>query len=410
MAITFISHSSAETEEDQANVDSVRGELRKRLPDFGWEVRVDDQLPSGVDWRWVLHQWLDECDAAVVLVNRDWVKSPWFKREVEILLHRRAAGARLTIVPVVLRGYTTGELRRSGMSRLADLQCIVQEDTGGDAVAARVVERLGELGACASSAAMRSMTVKIEHCLGEVNDRFPLRNMARALGSTTEWMFPTASEGRRLIAHRCLAQVPTQRVPGAVKEVEFFLALDRLNNLISMLLPTWIDPAGVRPLVSGGRHGVATLAGAWTDTARQHIHRASYFSGDYCVQAVSLVAGEAQEEEHMEACLTAVRALLKTEDENELPLEGQVLFLVIDPAGTELGVVGNLVRTLIDRFSWLNVIVLTNQDDPAGLGAQLGHTLHIPLHPDAERRVARTRLALDEIRANRNGRGKDQVW
>ncbi|MFD0003482.1 toll/interleukin-1 receptor domain-containing protein [Streptomyces sp. NPDC127178] len=407
MAITFISHSSAKTEEDQANADSVRTELIKRLPDLGWDVRVDDLLPPGTDWRSVLYGWLADCDAAVVLVSKDGLESTWLKREVHILLWRRAVGSRLTIVPVLLKGLSPRELRRSELSQLADLQCVQQDETEPADLVSRIVERLGDLGGCADNSAMRAMTTKIEHCLDEVTDRFTLRSMAHRLGSEGDWRFPTASEERRHVAHQVLAPVPTQKVPSAVNEVEFFLALDRLNKLISLLLPTWIDPLGVRLLLPGERRVVATLAGARAETAEQHIHRASCFSGAYWVKAVDLVAGEAQHEEHMTACLTAICALLKSDDENELPIEGEVLFLVIDPAGTELGVVGHLVRTLIGRFHWLNIIVLTDRTDPADLGVPTAGAVHIPVQPGAEGQMARTRRALKEIRDRRSGHGKD---
>lgn len=412
MAITFISHSSAKTEVEQANADSVRAELRKRLPDFGWEVRVDDELVPGTEWRPDLYAWLSDCDAAVVLVTRDGLESSWLRREVEILLYRRSVGSPLIIVPVLLNGLTPRELRRSELSRLADLQCILQDDTGepdGEELVSRIVERLGHLGACADTPAKRSMATKIEHCLDGVTDRFRLRAMAHALGSEGEWRFPTAAEERRRIAHHCLTPVPTDNVPPAVSEVEFFLAKDRLDKLITLLLPTWIDPVSVRLLIPGTDQVVATLAGTWTELARQHIHRASYSSRDYRSVAVSLRAGEGQATEHMETCRAAVRALLRSDDENDRPLKGQVLFLVIDPDGTELRAVGALVSTLIARFDWLNVIVLTDLDDPTDLGVQPGRTLHIPVQPGAEDQVRRTSQELDDLRADRNGHGKDQT-
>ncbi|MCZ4609149.1 toll/interleukin-1 receptor domain-containing protein [Streptomyces sp. Lzd4kr] len=409
MAITFISHSSAKSEQDQANADSVRAELRKRLPGFGWEVRVDDELPAGTEWRSDLYEWLSDCDAAVVLVNRDGLESSWLRREVEILWYRRSVGSPLTIVPVLLRGLTARELRRSEMSRLADLQCILQEDTDGEGVVSRVVERLGDLGVCADTPAKRSMTTKIEHCLHEVTDRFRLRAMAHALGSEGDWRFPTAAEERRHIAHHCLKPVLTTKLPSAVGEVEFLLALDRLDGLISLLLPTWIDPVAVQLLLPGDGQVVATLAGRRADTARQHIARASYSSDRYRAEAVSLVAGEAQDAEHMEACLAAVRALLWSDELNDPPFEGHVLFLVIDPAGSELGAVGKLVLHLIERFRWLNIVVLTDESDPVALGTQSARSLHIPLQPCAERQAMRTERALAGMRASHTGRGKGQA-
>jgi hypothetical protein len=409
MAITFISHSSAKTESDQANADSVRAELMKRLPDFGWEVRVDDNLTPGMAWRSVLYTWMADCDAAVVLVNRDGLESSWLKREVNILLWRQSMGSRLIIVPVLLSGLSPRGLRRSEISHLADLQCIVQDETADEDVVSLILRRLGRLGTCADTSAMRSMTAKIEHCLDGVTDRFTLRSMAHELGAEGDWRFPTAEEERRHIAHQCLAPVPALKVPSAVNEVEFFLALDRLDKLISLLLPTWIDPLAVRLLLPGDGQVVATLAGRRADTAKQHIQRASCASGRYRAEAVSLVAGEAQEAEHMEACRAAVRALLWSDDENDLPFEGHALFLVIDPAGTDLGVVGQLVHSLTGRFAWLNIVVLTDRDDPVALGAQTARTLHIPLQPRAEREAERASWALADIRDQHTGRGKGQA-
>lgn len=285
----------------------------------------------------------------------------------------------------------------------------MQDETAGEDVVSLVLRRLGRLGTCADTSAMRSMTAKIEHCLDGVTDRFTLRSMAHELGAEGDWRFPTAEEERRHIAHQCLAPVPALKVPSAVNEVEFFLALDRLDKLISLLLPAWIDPLAVRLLLPGDGQVVATLAGRRADTAKQHIQRASCASGRYRAEAVSLVAGEAQEAEHMEACRAAVRALLWSDDENDLPFEGHVLFLVIDPAGTDLGVVGTLVHSLTERFSWLNIVVLTDRDDPVALGTQTARTLHIPLPSRAEREAERASWALADIRDQHTGRGKGQA-
>lgn len=414
MAIAFISHSSAQAEEDQINADVVRGELEKRLRERGWDVRVDDRLIPGTEWRSDLFRWLSECDVAVFLVNRDGLTSSWLRREVEILMYRRAMGMPVTVVPVLLSGLTPKELRRSEISRLADLQLLLQDDPGpgGDDLVSRIVTRLGDMGSFpdgADALAMRSMTGKIVHCLSEVDSELPLRNMARALGAGNDWPFPTAGEGRRFIAHRFRGPVPTEKVPPVVTEAESYLAVDRLQRFISLVLPTWIDPADARPLLPGDDRIVATLAAAQPYSAEHHVHRASCAAGSYWVETVPLVAGEAQQAEYLEMCRKAVCALLKSDDEDDLPLEGEVLFLVIDPHGTDLCAVGQLVRTLTTRFAWLNVIVLTEDADPAGLGEQAGRTVHVLLQPGVEKKVARTKQALEAIVARRR-KGYGEGW
>ncbi|MEJ8669200.1 toll/interleukin-1 receptor domain-containing protein [Streptomyces sp. MS1.AVA.1] len=406
MAITFISHSSAKTEEDQANADSVRTELIKRLPDLGWDVRVDDLLPPGTDWRSVLYGWLADCDAAVVLVSKDGLESTWLKREVHILLWRRAVGSRLTIVPVLLKGLSPRELRRSELSQLADLQCVLQDETEPADLVSLIVERLGDLGGCADNSAMRAMTTKIEHCLDEVTDRFTLRSMAHRLGSEGTGASRPRPRSGAMSRTRSWPRCPPRRCRRP--STKWSSSRTRPAEQAHQPAAPHLDRSPGRTAAAPGeRRVVATLAGARAETAEQHIHRASCFSGAYWVKAVDLVAGEAQHEEHMTACLTAICALLKSDDENELPIEGEVLFLVIDPAGTELGVVGHLVRTLIGRFSWLNIIVLTDRTDPADLGVPTAGAVHIPVQPGAEGQMARTRRALKEIRDRRSGHGKD---
>jgi hypothetical protein len=66
MATVFISHSSRQ-EEFAANV---RQRVHSRLQELGWKVRVDmGPLKGGDEWGSVIHHWLAECDAAVVLLT-----------------------------------------------------------------------------------------------------------------------------------------------------------------------------------------------------------------------------------------------------------------------------------------------------------------------------------------------------
>jgi hypothetical protein len=412
MAIAFISHSSAKADKEQRNADLVRHELKTRLREFGWDVRVDeDRLEPGVEWRSVLYHWIGECDAAVVLVNRDGLDSPWLKREVHNLMWRMALGSRVTIVPVLLHGLSTTELRHSEISHLANLQCLVQDDLDRDNedLVTLVVKRLGDLSIDPlereDASAMHSLTAKIEYCLDEVVEG-PLRRVAQVLDRGKDCGFVTAWEGRREIAHRFLGPVPTELVPPAVKAIAFYLDTDRLKKLISVVLPTWIDPMAVRRLLPGGGRVVATLDSRRTSTARQHIRRASCFCADYCVETVALVAGEAQEQEFTRDCLDAVRSLLNSDDLDELPAHGDVPFLVIDPGGADPNVVGTLLRTLTGRFSWLNVIVLTHST-PLNLGAQVDHSLHIVLGPDDETQLERTIKALRRLLKDTQSYGEE---
>ncbi|MFJ9018944.1 TIR domain-containing protein [Streptomyces sp. NPDC102259] len=411
---TFISHSSAKAEEDQRNADSMRRELIARLePDR--EVLVDEKrLLPGAEWRQELFLWMARCDSAVILIHREGLTATWLKREANNLFWRSQLGARLTLVPVLLRGVTPSDLRRSELSHLADLQCVLQgESEGCEELVDRIVKRLGDAGGApgrTDTSGMRSLTDKIEHCLDGVNAEQPLIDIARALGNDVgEWPFVTPWEGRRFVAHQFLGPVPTGQVPGAVADIEFYLTLDRLSQFVTLILPTWIDPMDVRLLLPDGSRVVATLAAKKSRTAHQHIHRASCSSGRYWVETVLLRAGEEQEQEFMRACLAAACRLLKSENVQDAPLDGEVLFLVIDPDDTDLRTVGKLVGALIQHpdLYWLNIVVLTDDAETAELDMIGRRALRIELQPGTEDRVGRTARALEDILARRKQYGKD---
>lgn len=407
MAITFISHGRSKAEAEQANADLVRARLVERLKDFEWDVRVDDLLPAGSDWRTTLYIWMAECDVAVVLVTRGGMARDWLRREVDILLWRRGLGAPVTVLPVLLGGLQPRDLSGTAISQLTTPQLITQGvGESEEDVVDRIVEALGDMRVSADTSAMKSMTSKVEHCLDAVKQEFPLREMARELG-VRDCPFPTAMEGRRFIAHQFLAEVPTELVPKAIKKVEFYLDSDRLQKLINLAVPTWIDPAAVRRLLPEDGQVVVTLGTEQAVLARQHVNRASCFSDDYWVQVVQLVAGEAQLAEHLIACERAVGELFGG-DVNTEPPDDDVLFLVIDPHGTEPGVVGELVRALTGRFSRLNVVVLMGDADPQDLGEQCCRTLHIAVPPGIEDGVAQTVRLLKRIFDRSNNTGKDQ--
>jgi TIR domain len=111
MAMVFISHSSRQ--DDFAA--KVRSQVQARLEGLNWDVRVDmDALKGGDDWRSVIYHWLAQCDAAVVLLGRGAIQSsPWVRREVNILLWRRALGSPLTVVPALLGDVRSAEVQEA---------------------------------------------------------------------------------------------------------------------------------------------------------------------------------------------------------------------------------------------------------------------------------------------------------
>ncbi|MFH8799740.1 toll/interleukin-1 receptor domain-containing protein [Streptomyces sp. NPDC017936] len=416
MAMVFISHSKAEAEEDQLNDHSVRQRVKERLRRRGWSVKVDeDDLAGGVEWKPTLYFWLADCDAAIVMLHRNSLDSDWLKREADLLLWRRALGARLTIVPVLLKGLTSGDVRHSRLADLVDLQYVAQKSLTPECsdIADLAAELLPDLTASVLSgddaSALRTWSNKIIACLETVSHEDPLRGAARALGAL-DWAFPTLTEGHRYVAHQFLGHVPPEHVYSALKTVADHLDSDALRRLTGLVLPAWIDPAAVRRLLPDGGPVVATLDSARGTTADQHVRRASCCSRDYWTATVTLAAGEAQEREFMRDCMDAVRDLLhlpddESPDEYE-PLGDDVVFLVIDPHGADLRDVGALVRRLTERLPWLNVIVLAQDMGTTGLGEQPHRVVHLPMDREDEKTMRRTEVALTKLIKEREADGR----
>src|SRR5580658_4736674 len=97
MARIFISHSS--------HPDPFADQVLKAVKDGlgGQEIFIDsDVLRPGDEWCSVIYHRLAECHAAIILLNRAALESTWVRREVNILLWRRALGYPLEIVPALL--------------------------------------------------------------------------------------------------------------------------------------------------------------------------------------------------------------------------------------------------------------------------------------------------------------------
>lgn len=79
----FVSHSAR----DDAYAAMVREQVRVLLPsgdtllvDEG-RIRLWHDIRPGQEWCALLYDWLASCDAAMILMNREALKSAWVRRE-----------------------------------------------------------------------------------------------------------------------------------------------------------------------------------------------------------------------------------------------------------------------------------------------------------------------------------------
>lgn len=395
----FLSHST----KGDPDAAAMRRHLESELTARGWDVLVDeDGLRGGEEWRGVLYHWIADCDAAVVLMSDKALASAWVRREINLLLWRRALGSPLTIVPAEL-----SPTADTGAPELKDLRELQFVPTAEPAMfAAAIAARLPDLSSpvVETSDRMRLWLVDVVSCLREVTEHEPLRAAARALDAHQEdWHFPSIDEGQRFLAHLLLGPTHVGRIHTAIEHVAR-PASGKLKQLVGLVTPAWVDGEAARALLPDQRQTCAVLNAEFTETAEQYVRRAACCALNYRTAQVGVVTGENLEAELLRDCEQAVRDLADLLPDDELtdditPLENQVCFLLVHLNEAALASVANVVLRLQTRFAWLNVIVLTGKSaDVTGEQWRQARAIVLPaLDAGEETLVRRTSMRLRKL-------------
>jgi hypothetical protein len=416
----FVSHSSRDD-------DSFGGEMLSavRTGLAGHQVFVDiDELQPGDEWRAVLYHWLAECQGAVVLLSRNALASPWVRREVNVLLWRRALGYPLFIVPAILDDLSAADLKDAGFEDLVELQ-VARFRPGEPALdpaelAARVVARFPDAADFPEDKSpMANWITVVAYCLSQVGNRESLVDAARELLVEEAYLdrVRDPQAGCRFLAQQLLAQWHGKNLLLATGKIARFTPPWPMRQLIANVSATWVDSEAARALLdySVGRPGTVVLNARSQASAMQYVERASCCSpsGFQC-ETVSAVAGEAFLEEFERDCVKAVAGLLNVKPDSgytvdeAVPDDSDALFLIIDPRNTPRGLVAEGVRAVHNRFPWLVMVLLTGPDLPtdADLSAwQLTRPrrLEPALGPGVELRALQIIGALEKLRDKMSG-------
>lgn len=106
----FISYSS-EDPESRSLRDALATALGAEPERFG--LLIDNRtLEPGDAWRARINLWVDGCDAALVLLSQEALKSPYVIYENSVLAHRSDADRSLLIIPVLLDDVNIADLKR----------------------------------------------------------------------------------------------------------------------------------------------------------------------------------------------------------------------------------------------------------------------------------------------------------
>jgi len=394
MGSIFISHSCR----GDPYAEIVRDAVKEKLERRGHKVLLDKaRLEPGDEWRSVLYQWLAECDGGIVLLNAQALQSDWVAREATMLLWRRALGAPVQIVPVLLGALGPQGGEADWFRELMALQAVSGDGPGtgeaeAEALAGRAVSRIGDITALPDENAPFGKWLRdVAECLSGASPEY-LKAAARRLKvRDDDWHDATSLPGpQKFLAYQLLARRLDIDIVEAIAELVRGLSRDRLERLVELIRPTWVDAEAARQLVAAPRPGEPAAAadagplgpfgrpdpenwifGINADipgTLHRYIDRATCCAVyGYRTATPSGALGEAVTEELLRQCETAIRQKLAVHsgraiDERDFdPRRVKRAFLVFDPDLADPGQLAEVARTLHARYPPLTILVATGR-------------------------------------------------
>jgi hypothetical protein len=131
----FISHASPSGRERQ-----IYNTLVDMLESRGFEVLGDQRLLPGSKWEAQLEDWLNTCDAAVLLIGHSALNSSRIQQEIEVLQRRRRQSPELTAIWAIVDNVPEDEVRSRFRSIMpAQVQFI---DAGEKMSPTRIAEKI----------------------------------------------------------------------------------------------------------------------------------------------------------------------------------------------------------------------------------------------------------------------------
>jgi hypothetical protein len=410
----FISHSSK-----SSFATGVCRLVVRQLRAKNYQVFLDaDELRPGEEWRSVLNHRLADCHAAVLLLSREALASPWVRREINILLWRRSLGAAVHVIPALIGDVGRDDVAAAGFSELEPFQ--YARLPGGKSgksdaalLATAITDRFADLKAePVMRDPMQKWIDRVTFFLSHVGDDESINDCGRYLGIAEEDLsYLKLPEGRRFLAHQLLNQDLTNSTYSAVRAVSDYLGREWLAKLIQDIAFVWVNMQAARQLLDvyeepGG--GVALLNARSALTAYEYIDRATC-RGDYWREMAGTPVGEDAVPELVAHYERAVAAMLGVEPPWTLtdmtPRSGMCV-LVVDPAGVRMEVVAQAIRITRERHPWLVIMLMTGdtvagQDIVTTLGPERVREL-VPVlgprdEPDARRLVKDLRRLCSDV-------------
>ncbi|MFF3737275.1 toll/interleukin-1 receptor domain-containing protein [Streptomyces sp. NPDC002566] len=407
MREAFISHSTR----GDAFATTVLEKIAAGLRDANWTPLVDQEdLPPGDEWLPEVVDWLARCHAAVILLNDAALESHWVRREVNVLMWRRALGSPVYVVPVLLGVPSTGMVKKAGLEELRPIQFARvhnQSEQDADTLATRVLKRFAELPEPApDDGPMTEWLERLEMRLSEVTRQGALSKAATELGLDHKHVAEvTRRQGGCLFLARQFLLAPPDKMEKALHVLAPALPQTALRGLIRDLATTWVDEEAARPTLPPPgrrpRNMTLLLNASRSGTAEHYIQRATCGATyGYEVESVGdLPTGEDRVGERVEDWENAVWEQffgVVADEDRILPddLDERTHYLVIDKALPPEPEFAQAVARLHRLFSWLIVMVTTGKSAPeAGACASFENPVLLePLLTASTEATARARV------------------
>jgi len=401
MINVFISHSA---KRDPTALHVAQRILTGLKAENRYEVRLDmDALQAGREWCLQLMRWIAECDVAIVLLNASALNSTWVRREVNILMWRRALCPSLRVLPVLIGGVTAGQLEDEGFEDLLPLQVAklpyaADDDKYADRLADAVLGEFAELPDIQHATDhMRRWIEDVVKRLNTVHDPQALLATGRALGIEERDLqqIGALAGGGEFLAHHMLSTATAARLREAVYEIAQSMSSDELRKLITLLTPTWIDAEAARRLLPpdglASKHLVA-LNARDTCTAGQYVDRAMCRQIMYYRYraAGGIPTGEDAFDDLVGQCVEAVRQVLHYPAWHDVgkfrPRDGFLHCLILNVHEVRPRLVERVVARLHTLFPWLLILLLVDEHDPARarLSSRLADLVVLPRLTEAD--------------------------
>lgn len=426
MSKVFISHSArGDTYATEVRLQVVHG-LRER----GYDVLVDAEgLLPGEKWHPRLYEWLLECQAAVVLLNRAALASDWVHREVDILMWRHHFNRSFFVLPAPVGDVTPEDMRGARFEDLMSLQ-LVQTAAGPaekeppdpvDAAAA-IVRAFPPLPPQSDDDdPVQRWAEDITAQLSQVRTMSRLASMGRALGLHDRHLAgaPVSDVSCGFLAAQMLHTHDAVRLRNAVAEIARHMDSTALDQLVHLVLPVWIDPTSARRVLPDDEGDVprtVVLNVRNPDTGEYYLGRAFCMDHSRYTPIVVMAPppGEEDPEEELRyECERTIRARFGMTDREPLASAPQLpdcdTYVVVFAEHCSLEEAERVVDWLHGQIPWLHILLIPRDeltDDDPRPGRLAEASLLVPEFGADDERIA-IRVAYGMLNDWGHGRGGD---